>query len=47
MIRVREDLHIVIVDVLQIQLVDQHKGILEMNIVVGNTVHDQKSNTVA
>ena len=47
MIRIREDLHVVVVDIPQIQLVDQNKGILKMDIVVGNTVHDQKSDTVA
>jgi len=46
MIRVREDLHVVVVDIRQVQLVDQYQSVLQMHVVICNTVHDQESNTL-
>jgi hypothetical protein len=47
MVRVREYLHVVVVDICQVQLVKQHQSILEMNIIIGNAVHDQEPNIMA
>jgi hypothetical protein len=47
MIRVRKDLHVIVVNVRQVQLVNQYQSVLKMNVIVGNTVHNQESNTLA
>lgn len=47
MVGIGEYLHVVVVYILQVQLVKQHQSVLEMNIIIGNTVHDQEPSILA
>lgn len=42
MIRVREKVHIVVLHICKVQLIQQTQSILEMHIIISNTMHDQK-----
>ena len=44
---IREELHIVIVDVSQVQLVKENKCVLEMDVVICVAMHDQESDILA
>lgn len=45
-IRVREEMHIIILDPLQIQLIEQRRSILHVHIVIRNAVHDQEAHVL-
>lgn len=42
-IRIGEYMHVVIPDVCQVQLIYKFKSVLNMNIVIGRTVHEEQT----
>lgn len=46
MVRVGEHVNIIVFHTSKVQLVQQCKGILEMDVVIGNTVHQKKANVL-
>lgn len=46
-VRIWEDLHIIVVDVRQVQLVEQDECVLQMDVVVCDAVHDHEAHILA
>ena len=45
-VRVREHSHVIIIDVPNVQLVDENKRVLEVDVVVRDAVHQQEPGVV-
>lgn len=44
---VREYLYVVVVYITQVQLVKQHQSVLEMDVIISDTMHDQEASVLA
>lgn len=45
-IRVREHSHVIIIDIPNVQLVDEDQGVLEVDVVVRDAVHQQEPGVI-